>query len=359
MDALGPLAGFVWAWILPLALQATLLLAAAALLDRLLPRAVWPEVRLAALVVLLLRLLLPPSPGSVFPPLERAWPGGLSLFDPGPFDALAPRTRVLGFAVAAIWALGVGAAVLWEIVRARRRATLWRRAEHLDAGLSAALRAAGNVIGLPRVPGARVVTGLASPCVFGLLRPRILLPAGLSPAEAEPALLHELAHVKRGDLLLGALTGVVGTLYWFHPLVRLAARRLADLRELCCDRTVARRIGPGLADYRQALLNYAARRHGGELAGLSFVGGSCLLARLTALERAERDRPRARRFAAVLVALTTFGCAAVVGPPAERRAQEMAQIISRPPGCLQLRYLIMERMARESRVEPSPTTPPR
>jgi hypothetical protein len=183
------------------------------------------------------------------------------------------------------------------------------------------------------------------------------LPAGLSPAEAEPALLHELAHVKRGDLLLGALTGLVGALYWFHPLVRLAVRRLADLRELCCDRTVARRIGAGLADYRQALLDYAARRHGGELAGLSFVGGSCLLARLTALERAERDRPRARRFAAVLVALTTFGCAAVVGPPAERRAQEMARIISRPPGCLQLRYLIMERMARERRVDPSPPTP--
>jgi hypothetical protein len=178
VDALGPLAGFVWAWILPLALQATLLLAAAALLDRLRPRAVWPEVRLAALVVLLLRLLLPPSPGSVFPPLERAWPGGLSL-DPGPFDALAPRTRVLGFAVATIWALGVGAAVLWEIVRARRRATLWRRAEHLDAGLSAALRAAGSVIGLPRVPEARVVSAGS--------------PASSAPAPAHPVAGRALA----------------------------------------------------------------------------------------------------------------------------------------------------------------------
>lgn len=359
MDWTGAIAGFVWGWILPLALQGTLLLAAAGLLDRCLPRAVWPEVRLAALGVLLLRLLLPASPGSVFPLLERAWPGGLSVLDFGPFDALAPRTRIIGFAVAAFWALGVGLTMLQEFVRARRRAALWRRAERLDPGMEAALRAAGRVIGLARLPEARVAAGLASPCVFGLLRPRILLPAGLSPAEAEPALLHELAHVRRGDLLLGALAGVVSALYWFHPLVRLAVRRLADLRELCCDRTVARRIGPGLADYRRALLDYAARRHGRALAGLSFVGGSSLLARLAALERAEHDHPRARRIAAMLVALTTFGCAAVVGPPAERRAQEMARIISRPPGCLQLRYLIMERLARENRVDPSPTTPPR
>lgn len=357
MAAAGVLAGFVWGWILPLALQATLLLAAAALLDRLLPRAVWPEVRVAALGVLLLRLLLPPAPGSVFPLLERAWPGGLALFDLAPFDPLAPGTRLLGFAVAAAWTLGCAGVVGLEALRAGRRAALWRRAQPLDAELRAAWHSAGARLGLGRLPEARVVDGLVSPCVFGAWRPRILLPAGLSAAEAEPALLHELTHVRQGDLWLGVLTGLVGALYWFHPLVRLAARRLADLREVCCDRAVARRIGPGLAEYRRALLEFAARRHGRALAGLSFVGGSSLLARLAALERAERDRPRLRRLAALLVALTTFGCAAVVGPPAERRAREMAEIITRPPGCLQLRYLIMERMARERRTAPPPITP--
>lgn len=356
MDAAVALAGFVWGWVLPLSLQGLVLLSAAAVLDRLLPGTLWPELRFAALLVLFLRLLLPPAPGAFLPALAAFLPAGPAWLDPGPFDPLEPGTRRLGFLVAGLWSAGGLALVTLEGVRAARRNALWRRARPLGVEAEAALRSAANRMGLRRLPAARVLPGLASPCVFGIPAPRLLLPAELPAAELEPSLLHELAHVRRGDLLVGALISLVRTLFWFHPLVHLGARRLADLGELCCDRTVIRRIGAGVGAYRHALLECAARRHGQALAGLAFVGGSSLLARLAALERIERDRPGLRRTLALFVMLGTFGCALTVGPPAERRAREMAEIITRPPGCLQLRFLIMERMARERRVDPPPTT---
>lgn len=77
------------------------------------------------------------------------------------------------------------------------------------------------------------------PCLFGVLRPRLLLPPGFtrefSPDELRYVFLHELGHVQRHDIPLGWLMAVLQILHWFNPLVWLAFSRMRVDRELACD----------------------------------------------------------------------------------------------------------------------------
>ncbi|MCL5770281.1 MAG: M56 family metallopeptidase, partial [Planctomycetes bacterium] len=79
----------------------------------------------------------------------------------------------------------------------------------------------------------------ASPALYGFIRPRLLLPAGLTESFSLPELrhvfLHELGHVKRGDIPLNWLTTLLLILHWFNPLVWYAFRRMQADRELACD----------------------------------------------------------------------------------------------------------------------------
>lgn len=351
MEVLAPLGSFFWRAVVPLSIESAVLLLAALLGDRLLPRAVWPELRLAVGSVFLLKLALPPTWASPIPFLASFFAGWPKLVaDLAPVDLPEQTTlRQVAIGLAALWLLGVVAALLAQAWQWRRLVALWRAARPAEEGLEQIGLAAARRLGMRRLPPLLVAAGLTSPCVFGVFRPKILLPPALAPAMAEHALLHELAHVRRGDLPLAAFFGLLRAVYFFHPLVHWAVRRLEGLRELCCDRYVARRIGPETAAYRRSLLSFAARVHGEALAALPFAGRSSLLERLRALERAERDRPWLRRSLTTLGAALAFGCALPLAPPAEQGAAKMAEWIARPPGCLQLRYLVMERMAQEER----------
>src|SRR5262249_37759012 len=81
-----------------------------------------------------------------------------------------------------------------------------------------------------------------SPGLFGTLRPQILLPPGiaeqLSETELRHVFLHEMAHLKRGDLWVNLLMSVVQVVNWFNPLVWFVLRRIRLERELACDALV-------------------------------------------------------------------------------------------------------------------------
>ncbi len=101
----------------------------------------------------------------------------------------------------------------------------------------------------------------AVPFVIGFWHPILVLPARAArwqPPALRAALLHELAHIERGDYCRLALVRLVCAVCWFNPLVWLAARRAALAIEIACDdRVVA--AGTRSVDYARQLLDEAAR----------------------------------------------------------------------------------------------------
>ena len=94
------------------------------------------------------------------------------------------------------------------------------------------------------------------PTVVGWLRPVILLPAssilGLTPAQLEAILAHELAHVRRFDYIVNAAQCLLETLMFYHPVVWWISGQVREEREHCCDDLVVEICGNKLA-YARAL----------------------------------------------------------------------------------------------------------
>lgn len=351
-EALRVLAVFWWSSIAPLALQGGLLLLLVALLDTLLPERTWPELRACLWLLALVKLVLPPSLTSpvslarwVPETLSASWPA-LATDDPS-------RVTPWAEAIALVWLSGL---VLLAVVGAVRHARLRRSWENaavreLPPWLVPIIAGAAHRLGLRRPPVVRLLPHLAGPFVVGLVRPRVFLPAALDPAEAEHVVLHELAHLKRRDLWLAAAALGVQLVYWFHPLVWWARRRLDEVREQCCDRTVARALGGGAAAYRRTLVRFAARRLAEPL-GLGFVRPrSPLLVRLRLLEHAAAERKWLRRATTALAAAAMLGCCVPMARPADRAVAAVAERVERPPGCLPLRYMVLKRLAEEEKLK--------
>jgi beta-lactamase regulating signal transducer with metallopeptidase domain len=79
----------------------------------------------------------------------------------------------------------------------------------------------------------------SSPLTLGFFRPVILIPVsllpGLSPAQWEAILLHELAHIRRADYLIRMIQSLVEIVFFYHPLVWMVSREITREREACCD----------------------------------------------------------------------------------------------------------------------------
>jgi beta-lactamase regulating signal transducer with metallopeptidase domain len=95
------------------------------------------------------------------------------------------------------------------------------------------------------------------PFACGLLRPTIVLPAesdSWTLDRRRAVLLHELAHVRRRDLVGHTVGRFACALYWFHPLVWTAAKRLRSESERACD-DLALNCGARASDYAEHLLD--------------------------------------------------------------------------------------------------------
>jgi beta-lactamase regulating signal transducer with metallopeptidase domain len=159
-----------------------------------------------------------------------------------------------------LWLAGVvvvGAWILYSHVVLHRLITRFR--VRTDAELYRDLEWCAERMGVTRKCGLWAVRGLPTVAVHGWWRPVILVPEGLrqrfSTEEIRGMFLHELAHVRRGDLVWGRLLLAVCALHWFNPLVWLLARRMRADAELECDRIALEKLShTQRSHYGEALL---------------------------------------------------------------------------------------------------------
>ena len=92
------------------------------------------------------------------------------------------------------------------------------------------------------------VDNIDSPALSGLIQPRLLLPsetlAAADPNELRHIFLHEFAHLRRHDVLIGCVASALHVLHWFNPLIALGFRQMRADRELACDALALSVLGP-------------------------------------------------------------------------------------------------------------------
>ena len=148
------------------------------------------------------------------------------------------RTVTLSEALTYVWSAGMAGVGAWFLFTNLRFARALRKA-----------RTPYSVEGC-RYP-VYLVSALPSPCLFGVLRPAVYLneKALQSPDALRFVLAHEQTHARHLDPLWSLLRGVCLTVYWFDPLVWLAAVLSREDCELACDEGTLRALG---ADERAA-----------------------------------------------------------------------------------------------------------
>ena len=265
------------------------------------------------------------SPASVVVP-----PAAVSATEPdGPQGAgrrsAADRVVLVGRGLAAIWLLGV------FVFATRLVLALLRLRQHARQAGPATGRVAARLAEHAASSGVRgTVRGLVTrepvvPMAWGWLRPAVLLPveAGTwSEERLRVVLLHEIAHIRRGDVATQFVGELARGLFWFHPLAWWSLWRLRAEQEAACDDCVLR-AGTHPDDYADDLLAVTAT-----LSAVPWAGGGLAMgrperieARVRAILAAESDRrPVGRvRLAAVgglFAAVATL--AAIVAPASGR-----------------------------------------
>ncbi|MFP4975849.1 M56 family metallopeptidase [Paenibacillus sp. CN-4] len=155
--------------------------------------------------------------------------------------------------------------------------------------------------------------GLRTPFVFGLIRPKICLPFGLTGTEREYVLMHEQVHIQRWDHVVKLLAYAILCLHWFNPLVWAAFLLMSTDMELSCDESVVKRMGSEIKrDYSLSLLSISAGKSFSDGTTLSF-GENNIKARVANV--LNYKKPGFRAVALSLLVLLLAGILLLSNPP--------------------------------------------
>jgi|GEM_PF-2756420 beta-lactamase regulating signal transducer with metallopeptidase domain len=235
-----------------------------------------------------------------------------------------PHTNWTELSTVAIWSLGAGLLAMLMTVNVARTIRFCRRSMPIRNDVwCRLLTELSQRLRLRQAVSLREHTEPIVPLTCGVLRPIVLLPP-IAHKWDEPlqrtVLTHELAHVKRRDVIFQFIGRLACTLYWFHPLAWYALRKLRQEGEQACDDAVVH-SGEKASDYAAQLLRVAelccAPR--GLSHGVAMAEGSNLELRVQSLFDSTRLHGPVCKNASIamlLVGALTLGMTAVVDPVA-------------------------------------------
>ncbi|HEV2318538.1 MAG TPA: M56 family metallopeptidase, partial [Verrucomicrobiae bacterium] len=179
---------------------------------------------------------------------------------------------------------------LWLVLRWLRIARKVRRAATASGELDCILEEAWQLAGLRRRPRLKLIDEAQSPAVYGLLSPVILLPQALagklSARQLRAVMLHELVHLRRGDVWINCAQTLLQIAYWWHPLLWVGNARTRRVREEAVDDAVMFALSDGADAYAPTLLEVAKYAFRRPLASLGLIG--ILESRSALRQRVER-----------------------------------------------------------------------
>ncbi|MEJ7809473.1 MAG: M56 family metallopeptidase [Gemmatimonadaceae bacterium] len=212
-----------------------------------------------------------------------------------------------------IWIAGVAAVLLrLTLGTLRVRGIARRAAPVLDPAWIALAQRLATRIGIRRPITLLRTEAACIPMTWGIVYPVVLLPAEADewPLERRTiVLLHELAHVKRLDALTQWAAQIATALYWFNPLLWLAARQMRIERERACDNYVLT-AGTRASDYARDLLDIVRALGAGStpaFATLAMARRSEFEGRLLAILDPKIRRGAVGRVGAIAAALFAVG----------------------------------------------------
>jgi uncharacterized protein (TIGR03435 family) len=134
---------------------------------------------------------------------------------------------------------------------------------------------------------------LLEPGVFGVVKPVLLLPAGiinrLTASQLEAIVAHEMCHVRRRDNLTAALHMLVEAALWFHPMVWWIGMKLVEERERACDEAVLQ-SSLDAETYAEGILNVCKAYIESPLTCISGVTGANLKERIVRIMTEQTGR---------------------------------------------------------------------
>ena len=164
------------------------------------------------------------------------------------------------------WIVGVAAFLLFALVKAlRTNFWLWRQRKLLTAEAQIGIDNLFSGFGTKTFPKVWLLDGIGQPFVWGLLRGSIYLPADFfkvnSTEHRRSVLGHELSHILRFDAVVNILQIIAQAVFWFHPFVWWANKKIRAEREKCCDEMAIARLGAEAKDYSSAIVETLISEH--------------------------------------------------------------------------------------------------
>ncbi|MDZ4262964.1 MAG: M56 family metallopeptidase [Pseudomonadota bacterium] len=156
----------------------------------------------------------------------------------------------------------------------------------------------------------RISTIAASPCVIGHFKPVVLLPIavlmGMNQQQVEMILLHELAHARRQDYVIGLAQTIIKTLFFFNPFAHWISNQIDKEREHACD-DIAVAISKNPILFAHTLKEFATMNINQKPA-MNINGNKLLLTRITRLFNKHERVPKSRHslLASLIIMLSSI-----------------------------------------------------
>jgi len=225
------------------------------------------------------------------------------------------RFHLLPPILIAAWLAGIAVVLLVWATGWIRVSRMVRRAVPLERGPEvAALRSLESSLGVRKPMKLVLSRNWMEPGIFGIFRPVLIWPEGLSQhlddRHIDAIVAHEICHARRHDNLTAMLHMLVEAVFWFHPLVWWMGTRLEEERERACDEEVSLLCNRPHV-YAESILRVCKFCSESPLACVSGITGADLKKRIMQImtERVARKLDLGRKL------LLTAAAAAVVAAP--------------------------------------------